>query len=79
MSVFINRTSVFLPNEPVSNDEMETYLGQINGQKSKSKSIVLRNNGIGERYYALKKGDKLLLAVPESSRFSYAFGLLTVC
>ena len=26
----------------------------------------------------LKKGDKVLLAVPESSRFSYMFGLLTV-
>jgi len=53
MSVFINKTSVFLPNEPVSNEDMETYLGQINGKKSKSKSIVLRNNGIETRYYAL--------------------------
>ena len=27
----------------------------------------------------LKVGDKILLAVPESSRFSYAFSMLTVC
>jgi 3-oxoacyl-[acyl-carrier-protein] synthase-3 len=27
----------------------------------------------------LKKGDKILLLVPESSRFSYMYGLLTVC
>ena len=27
----------------------------------------------------LKKGQTILLAVPESSRFSYMFGLLTVC
>ena len=27
----------------------------------------------------LKKGDKVLLAVPESSRFSYVFSMLTVC
>ena len=27
----------------------------------------------------LKEGDKILLAVPESSRFSYVFCLLTVC
>jgi 3-oxoacyl-[acyl-carrier-protein] synthase-3 len=27
----------------------------------------------------LKKGDKLLLAIPESARFSYVFSLLTVC
>jgi 3-oxoacyl-[acyl-carrier-protein] synthase III len=55
MSVFINRTSTFLPNEPVSSDDMETFLGQIDGRKSKSKGIVLRNNGIEKRYYALDK------------------------
>ena len=58
MPVFINDTSVFLPNEPVANDDMELYLGYINGKPSKSKSIVLRNNGIKNRYYALSKGGK---------------------
>ena len=27
----------------------------------------------------LKKGDKILLSVPESGRFSYAYAYLTVC
>jgi 3-oxoacyl-[acyl-carrier-protein] synthase-3 len=27
----------------------------------------------------LEKGNKILLLVPESSRFSYMYGLLTVC
>ena len=27
----------------------------------------------------LKKGEKILLSVPESARFSYAYALLTVC
>jgi 3-oxoacyl-[acyl-carrier-protein] synthase-3 len=27
----------------------------------------------------LKKGDKILLSVPESARFSYSYALLTVC
>jgi 3-oxoacyl-[acyl-carrier-protein] synthase-3 len=27
----------------------------------------------------LKKGEKILLVVPESARFSYVFGMLTVC
>ncbi|MCB0423441.1 MAG: hypothetical protein KDD13_02305, partial [Mangrovimonas sp.] len=27
----------------------------------------------------LKKGDKIMLSVPESARFSYAYALLTVC
>jgi 3-oxoacyl-[acyl-carrier-protein] synthase-3 len=56
--VYINNTSIFLPNDPVSNDEMELYLGFINGKPSKSKEIVLRNNGIKTRYYALTKGGK---------------------
>jgi 3-oxoacyl-[acyl-carrier-protein] synthase-3 len=54
--VYITDTSVFFPNEPVSNDEMEEYLGYINGKPSKAKRIVLRNNGIKRRFYALSKG-----------------------
>ncbi|MBQ0788287.1 MAG: hypothetical protein KBT69_12350, partial [Oceanihabitans sp.] len=27
----------------------------------------------------LKKGQKILLSVPESARFAYAYALLTVC
>ena len=53
--VYINRTSTFFPNQSVSNDEMEDYLGMIDGKPSKSKNIVLRSNGIENRYYALDK------------------------
>lgn len=52
---YITRVAKFLPNEPVSNDEMEQYLGYINGKPSKSKAIVLRNNKIRNRYYAMTK------------------------
>lgn len=53
--VYINRVSKFLPNAPISNDEMESYLGKINDRESKARRIVLRNNGIQTRYYALTK------------------------
>ena len=53
---YINNTSSFFPNQPVSNDEMEEYLGYINNTPSRSKAIVLRNNGIKNRFYALTKG-----------------------
>ena len=56
--VYINHTSSFFPNDPVSNDEMELYLGYIDNRPSKSKKIVLRNNGIVNRYYALDKQRK---------------------
>ncbi|OEK09613.1 hypothetical protein A8C32_13000 [Flavivirga aquatica] len=51
--VYITRISKFLPNKPINNDEMESILGQINGKPSRAKRIVLRNNGIKERYYAM--------------------------
>src|ERR1035437_8463003 len=56
--VYITKLAKFLPNEPVSNDEMEDYLGIINGQPSKARRIILRNNGIKTRYYALDKTGK---------------------
>lgn len=58
-TVFINRIAKFLPGNPVSNDEMEQYLGFVGGDlKSKSKPVVLRNNKILNRYYALDKSGK---------------------
>lgn len=53
--VYITKCSRFLPNEPVSNDEIETYLGLINNRYSKTRALILKNNGIKTRYYALNK------------------------
>ena len=47
-----------MPNEPVLNDEMEEYLGYVNNKPSRSKGIILRRNGIKERYYAIDKEGK---------------------
>lgn len=57
--VYITSLSKFLPNEPVSNDEMESHLGMIGGKPSRARRIVLRNNGIQSRYYSLKKDGSL--------------------
>jgi 3-oxoacyl-[acyl-carrier-protein] synthase-3 len=51
--VYITRLAKFLPNRPVENDQMEQYLGMIDGKPSKARRIVLRNNQIINRYYAL--------------------------
>jgi len=51
--VYINKTAHFLPNQAVLNDEMEAILGQVNETPSKARRIVLRNNGIVSRYYAI--------------------------
>lgn len=57
-SVYITKSSKFLPNGPVSNDEMELYLGMIDGAPSKAKGLTLRNNGIQTRYYSVDKTGK---------------------
>lgn len=59
LDVYINRTAHFLPNQKVDNSEMEEFLGLINNTKSKSKAIVLRNNKIEGRYYAITKEGKV--------------------
>lgn len=53
--VYITKAGKYLPNEPISNDEMENYLGLINEVASKARRIILRNNKIVSRYYALDK------------------------
>ncbi len=40
--VYINKIAVFLPNKPVSNEEMENYIGLIGGKSSRVRSIVLK-------------------------------------
>lgn len=51
--VYITKANKFLPNTPIDNDLMEAFLGKINEAASRAKRVVLRNNGIQTRYYAL--------------------------
>lgn len=53
--VYITKIAKFLPNDAVSNDEMEAKLGMIDAKASKARRIVLRNNGIQQRYYAIDR------------------------
>lgn len=53
--VYITSSGSFLPNNPISNTEMEDYLGRINGKDSRAKERVLKQNGIKTRYYAINK------------------------
>jgi 3-oxoacyl-[acyl-carrier-protein] synthase-3 len=57
-AVYINRVAKFLPGNPVNNDEMEEYLGMVDGRKSRAKAIVLRNNRITKRFYSRDKEGK---------------------
>ena len=60
--VYITRAAKFLPGNPVSNDEMDAYIGLIDGKPSKGKGLTLRNNGIKKRYYAIDKSGKTVFS-----------------
>jgi 3-oxoacyl-[acyl-carrier-protein] synthase-3 len=55
LNAFITRLAAFLPNAPVSNDDMEAVLGIVGDRPSRARSIVLRSNGIRSRYYAVDR------------------------
>ena len=55
MDVYINDIAAFLPNEPVTNDEIETVLGAVQNIPSPIKERILKNNGIEKRYYAIDR------------------------
>lgn len=58
-NVYINYVSTFLPNQPVSNNEIDDYIGAIGGDVARVKNIVLGRNRIKQRYYALTKEGKI--------------------
>jgi len=53
--VFLTRTASYLPLSPVANEEMESVLGMVGGKPSRARRLVLRNNGIQSRHYALDR------------------------
>ena len=51
--VYLTHAAAFLPNEPVSNDQMEAVLGMAGGIPSRVRRMILRANGITSRHYAI--------------------------
>ncbi len=51
--VYITSLGTYLPGQPVPNSEIETYLGRVHGKPSRHRALVLRQNKIATRHYAL--------------------------
>lgn len=66
--VYITKTSSFFPNFPVTNDDMEKYLGLVDGKTSRVRPIILRQNGIKTRYYALDEQQQITHSNAEMAR-----------
>ena len=68
MPVYITDITAFMPNAPIDNDAIETVLGRVDNLPSRTKKIVLKNNQIKQRYYAVD---------PESGRMTHTNAQLT--
>ncbi len=51
--VYITDLAAFLPNNPVSNEEMDNVIGAVDHIPTRIKRIVLKSNDIKTRYYAI--------------------------
>jgi 3-oxoacyl-[acyl-carrier-protein] synthase III len=54
MEAYITDIAAFLPNEPVDNQNIEKVLGMVHQTPSRTRAVILRNNKIRERYYAIE-------------------------
>lgn len=68
--VYITSSGIFLPNQPIGNDEMEDYLGLINNQESTLKSRILKQNGIETRYFAIDKNQQTCFSNAQMAAFA---------
>jgi 3-oxoacyl-[acyl-carrier-protein] synthase-3 len=53
MAVYLTASGSYFPGAPVDNDTMESRLGLVGGAQSRYRRVVLRNNGIRTRHYAI--------------------------
>ncbi|GAB5388126.1 MAG: beta-ketoacyl-ACP synthase III [Alphaproteobacteria bacterium] len=51
--VYITALGTHLPGPPVQNSEIETILGMLGGRRSRNRALVLKQNRIKTRHYAL--------------------------
>ena len=58
-NVYINKIAKFLPNKPVENNMMENILGKIANKPSRARRIILKSNGIKQRYYVIDSEQKI--------------------
>ena len=56
MNAYITDIAVFLPNEPVDNQQIEQVLGMVHQTPSRTRGVILRNNKIRQRHYAIEPG-----------------------
>ena len=64
-SAYIISTGAYLPGEPIPSEDIELYLGQVNGKRCPLRNRVLKSNGILTRHYALNTKQEVTHSVEE--------------
>jgi 3-oxoacyl-[acyl-carrier-protein] synthase-3 len=52
-SVFVSSTGLFMPGEPVGNDDLDRYIAPLSAASARIKRRILAENGIRSRHYAI--------------------------
>ena len=52
-SVFVSSTGLFMPGEPVGNDDLDRYIAPLSAASARIKRRILAENGIKSRHYAI--------------------------
>lgn len=65
MNAYITSFGKFLPGPPIANDEMESYLGLVEGKPSRVRQRILKQNRIQFRHYAIDRQQRSLFSNAE--------------
>lgn len=65
MSSYIVSTGRFLPGSPVSNEDIDDYIGAVGPNSAVVRDQTLMNNGIKTRYYAIDKQQRTVISNTE--------------
>ncbi len=65
MSAYITASGSYLPGYPVTNDEIEDYIGKAGHASSDLKDLILANCGIKTRHYAIDKDQRTVVSNAE--------------
>ncbi len=59
-NVYITNSAVYMPGQPVNNEDMDLFIGSINKMSARIKKRILAENGIKHRHYAINaQGESL--------------------
>ena len=62
MTAYITATGRYLPGDPVTNNEIEDYIGKAGRASSDLKDMILANCGIKTRHYAIDKNQQTVIS-----------------